>query len=327
MNLSDLFMILKVDAEVKKITDEFLDSIKELPAWVDLYKLNHWSPTQLSSMICLWAYKYLYLSQEERRDLPGNAKMFTGAALGDMLKLTFGNYDWIYIKGKGLVKEPIPKQRKVFDKVLEDFNLYKPVDEDDKLAYEQCKKGLAKSYQTLKTAMKEVNLTGETECERSIALTLDNCILPVTGRIDIENKNAFVEFKTKHRKKNKKRKDGTTTWSLPNINQGYMGWQDHILQVATYYFANQEKKKPHLVVMNEEKYNIFTPENCDDLKPENLKLYLGKMSRIAHERETIMEKHAGKSTWVQEITPDFTHFFWKGMGEHLDIAKKLWNLN
>ena len=106
-----------------------------------------------------------------------------------------------------------------------------------------------------------------------------------------------------------------------------MGWQDHVLQVATYYFACNEKKKPHLVVMNEEKYNIFTPDNCDDLKPENLKLYLSKMSRIAHERESIMAKHAGKSTWVEEISPDFTHFFWKGMGEHLDAAKKLWKLD
>ena len=106
-----------------------------------------------------------------------------------------------------------------------------------------------------------------------------------------------------------------------------MGWQDHILQVATYYFACEEKKKPHLLVMNEEKYNIFTPDNCDDLKPENLKLHVAKMDRIAQEREQIMARHAGKTTWVEEISPDFTHFFWKNMGEHLDIAKKHWKLN
>mgnify|MGYP003135095251 FL=1 len=320
-------MILKENAQAKKITDDFLESIKDLPAWVELYKLNHWSPTQLNTMICLWGYKYLYLSQEERRNLPGNAKMFTGTALGEMLILTFGNYIWKYIKGKGLVKEPIPKQRKVFDKVLEEFNLYKPVDDEDKKSYDICKAGLAKSYLTLKNAIKDVGLTGETECERSISLDLENCILPVSGRIDMENENAFIEFKTKHRKKNRPKKDGTSTYSLPNINQGYMGWQEHLLQVATYYFACKEKKKPHLVVMNEEKYNIFTPDNCDELKPENLKLYVNKMARVAHERESIMAKHAGKSTWVDEITPDFTHFFWKSMGEHLDIAKKLWKLN
>ena len=313
--------------KLKETKDNFLDNIKELPAWVEIYKLNHWSPTQLNSMICLWAYKYLYLSQEERRELPGNAKMFTGTCLGEMLKLTFGKFEWMYIKGKGLSKESIPAQRKIFETVLEDFNTYKPVDEEDKKFYEISRAGLAKSYQTLKDAMKEIALTGDTECERSIALTLKNAVLPVTGRIDIENKNAFVEFKTKHRKKNKPKKDGTSTYSLPNINKGYMGWQDHILQVATYYFACEEKKKPHLLVMNEEKYNIFTPDNCDDLKPENLKLHVAKMDRIAQEREQIMERHAGKTTWVEEISPDFTHFFWKNMGEHLDIAKKLWKLN
>ena len=327
-------MITKEKAVAKEITDDFLDNIKELPAWVEIYKLNHWSPTQLNSMICLWAYKYLYLSQEERRDLPGNAKMFTGTCLGELLKLTFGKFEWMYIKGKGLTKEPIPAQRKIFEKILEQgtdscdaFNSYTPVDEEDKKVYEISRAGLAKSYQTLKDAMKEIALTGETECERSIALNLKNAVLPVTGRIDIENENAFVEFKTKHRKKNRPKKDGTSTYSLPNINKGYMGWSDHILQVATYYFACEEKKKPHLLVMNEEKYNIFTPDNCDDLKPENLKLYLNKMDRVAQERELIMERHAGKSTWVEEISPDFTHFFWKGMGEHLDIAKKLWGLN
>ena len=313
--------------KLKETKDNFLDNIKELPAWVEIYKLNHWSPTQLNSMICLWAYKYLYLSQEERRELPGNAKMFTGTCLGEMLKLTFGKFEWMYIKGKGLSKESIPAQRKIFETVLEDFNTYKPVDEEDKKFYEISRAGLAKSYQTLKDAMKEIALTGDTECERSIALTLKNAVLPVTGRIDIENSNAFVEFKTKHRKKNRPKKDGTSTYSLPNINKGYMGWQDHILQVATYYFACEEKKKPHLLVMNEEKYNIFTPDNCDDLKPENLKLHVAKMDRIAQEREQIMARHAGKTTWVEEISPDFTHFFWKNMGEHLDIAKKLWKLN
>lgn len=78
--------------------------------------------------------------------------------------------------------------------------------------------------------------------------------------------------------------------------------------------------------MNEEKYNIFTPDNCDDLKPENLKLYLSKMSRIAHERESIMAKHAGKSTWVEEISPDFTHFL-ERYGRAFRCSKKLWKLD
>ena len=51
-------MITKEAALAKKVSDDFLDSIKDLPEWVELYKLNHWSPSQLNSMDCLWGYKY-----------------------------------------------------------------------------------------------------------------------------------------------------------------------------------------------------------------------------------------------------------------------------
>ena len=319
-------MITKERALAKKVSDEFLDNIKDLPEWVEIYKLNHWSPSQLNTMECLWGYKYLYLTQEQRRQLPINSKMFTGVCLGEMGILTFGNFLWENKVGKGLVKSEILPQRKIFDKVLEKFNLYEPVDEADKAQHKVARLGLAKSFQTLKAGLREVNLTSPIECERSVALTLDGCVLPTIGRIDFEDKNNFVEMKTKHKKKNRPKKDGTSSYSLPKLDEGYLGWDEHISQVAFYYFANNEKKKPHLFVMNEEEYRIYTPQNCDDLKPENLKKHLNKLTITAKRRERILENHAGKTTWHQDIAPDFNHFFWKNMGEHRDIAMKLWGL-
>ena len=319
-------MITKDAALAKKVSDDFLDNIKDLPDWVELYKLNHWSPSQLNTMECLWGYKYLYLTQEQRRQLPINSKMFTGVCLGEMGILTFGNFLWENKVGKGLVKSEILPQRKIFDKVLEKFNLYEPVDEADKAQHKVARLGLAKSFQTLKAGLREVNLTSPIECERSVALTLDGCVLPTIGRIDFEDKNNFVEMKTKHKKKNRPKKDGTSSYSLPKLDEGYLGWDEHISQVAFYYFANNEKKKPHLFVMNEEEYRIYTPQNCDDLKPENLKKHLNKLTITAKRRERILENHAGKTTWHQDIAPDFNHFFWKNMGEHRDIAMKLWGL-
>ena len=102
--------------------------------------------------------------------------------------------------------------------------------------------------------------------------------------------------------------------------------EEHLAQVAFYYFANQEKKKPYLFVMNEENYNIFTSDNCDAMKPENLKKLLNKLTLVAKRRERIMNNHAGKNTWHQDIAPDFNHFFWKSMGEHKEVAMKLWGL-
>ena len=95
--------------------------------------------------------------------------------------------------------------------------------------------------------------------------------------------------------------------------------------MAFYYLAT--KKKPNLLVVHEEGYNVFNEDNCEDLKPENLKQQLQKMQIVCSNRERIMEKHAGKNTWTKDIFPDFNHFFWRGMGDHLNKAKKLWKKN
>ena len=39
-----------------------------------------------------------------------------------------------------------------------------------------------------------------------------------------------------------------------------------------------------------------------------------------------MERHAGKTTWVDDIIPNFDHNFWNGMGDHKLKATRLWGL-
>ena len=302
--------------------NKWIGSIKELPEWVKLYKLNHHSPSQINAADDMWGYKYLYLTQEERRHLPINSKMISGVCIGEMGQYEIGSSIWNFVKGKGLVKQEIPKTKKIFEKVIDSFNNYQPSTTEDKLSHQENKKGLALAYHQLKSAFKEIGLKDPIECERSVSLDLPGCQLPVIGRIDYEDKDNFIELKTKWYKKNRPRKDGTQTYSVPRIEEGYLGWQDHLLQVAFYYLATG--KKPHLLVLNPESYNIFTPDNCEDLKPKNLKNLIHKMKIVAKRREEIMEKHAGKTTWVQDIYPDFKHFFWRGMGDHLTQAIKLW---
>ena len=302
--------------------NKWIGSIKELPEWVKLYKLNHHSPSQLNAADDMWGYKYLYLTQEERRHLPINSKMISGVCIGEMGQYEIGSSIWNFVKGKGLVKQEIPKTKKIFEKVIDSFNNYQPSTTEDKLSHQENKKGLALTYHQLKLAFKEIGLKDPIECERSVSLDLPGCQLPVIGRIDYEDKDNFIELKTKWYKKNRPKKDGTQSYSVPRIDEGYLGWQDHLLQVAFYHVATG--KKPHLLVLNPESYNIFTPDNCEDLKPKNLKNLIHKMKVVAKRREEIMEKHAGKTTWVQDIYPDFKHFFWRGMGDHLTQAIKLW---
>jgi hypothetical protein len=307
---------------VDKELSEWIQGIKPLPDWVKLYKLNHHSPSQINAADDMWGYKYLYLTQEERRNLPINSKMHSGVCIGDMGQYEVGNYIWKFVKGKGLVKTEIPKTKKIFEKVLDKFDAYQPSTDEDKLSHQENKKGLALTFHQLKQSLKEIGLKDPIECERSVSLELPGCQLPVIGRVDFEDENNFVELKTKWYKKNRPRKDGTSSYSVPKIDEGYMGWNEHILQVAFYYLAT--RKKPHLLVINPESYNIFTPDNCEDLKPENLKKLINKMRVVCKRREEIMERHSGKTTWVEDIFPDFDHFFWRGMGDHLTAAMRLW---
>ena len=114
-------MELKENTIDKELT-EWIQSIKPLPEWVKLYKLNHHSPSQINAADDMWGYKYLYLTQEERRNLPVNSKMHSGVCIGDMGQYEIGNYIWKLVKGKGLVKTEIPKTKKIFEKVLDKFD-------------------------------------------------------------------------------------------------------------------------------------------------------------------------------------------------------------
>ena len=309
--------------------NNWISSIKKLPEWVKLYKLNHHSPSQANTADDQWGYKYLYLTQEERRQLPVNSNMKCGNWIGYMGQKKFGDFIWVYERPHGLVRKEIPKEKKIFDTGIDIFNKYEPYDEKDKRQHEENKLGFALTWKNCQTAIKELNLKKPIECERSVSLDLPDCQLPMIGRIDFEDDKNFIELKTKYKSKNRPKKDGTYTFSLKKIADAkaekfekYRGWFQHLLQVAFYYLAT--KKKPHLIVATEEDYYIYTPDNCDQLKPENLEKYLIKMSTICSTREKIMENHAGKNTWVQDIISNFDHNFWNGFGEHKVKAMRLW---
>mgnify|MGYP001161602742 FL=1 len=323
-------MILKADAADKALND-WIAGIKKLPEWVKLYKLNHHSPSQINTQEDQWGYKYLYLTQEERRKLPVNSNMKCGNWIGDLAIKKFGKFLWDYEKGSGLIKKEVREEKKIFDAAIDQFNAYLPVDEKDQRQHEENKLGFALTWKNTQDAIKSVGLKGDIECERSVSLDLPDCQLPVIGRVDFEDQYNFIELKTKYKSKNRPKKDGTYTFSIRKIAgpedekvEKYLGWFSHLLQVAFYYLAT--RKKPHLVVVNEDGYFVYTPDNCDQLKPKNLEKFLIKMNQICSNREKIMERHAGKTTWVDDIIPNFDHNFWNGMGDHKVKATRLWGM-
>lgn len=317
------------EEKAEKDLNDWISSIKKLPDWVKLYKLNHHSPSQINTEEDQWGYKYLYLTQEERRHLPVNSNMKCGNWIGELGQKQFGKFLWEYEKGSGLVKKQIKEEKKIFDKAIDQFNAYLPTDEKDKRQHAENKLGFARTWKSTQDAIKFVGLKGDIECERSVTLDLPDCELPVIGRVDFEDQNKFIELKTKYKSKNRPKKDGSYSFTMRKIagpldekTEKYLGWFSHLLQVAFYYLAT--RKKPHLVVAWEDGFHVYTPENCDQLKPKNLEKFLIKMNQICSNREKIMARHAGKTTWTQDIIANFDHNFWNGMGDHKVKAARLW---
>ena len=97
------------------------------------------------------------------------------------------------------------------------------------------------------------------------------------------------------------------------------------MQVAFYAVASG--KKPHLVIVNEKEFKIFNQNNMEAFQPNNLKKIVSKMAMVALRRERLMERHAGKATFVQDIEPTFDHpYYWNFGGDHKQQAMKLWGI-
>jgi len=322
---------------------QFIKDIKKLPTWIKHYGLNHHSPSQLNKIDGAWSYEYLYLTQEQRRKLPGNSKMFAGVQMGSAGQMTIGDYEW-----HGTRKVEIKKHKNIFDKVLENFNAYLPVDEQDRSQHNINRKGLVLMYEQLKKAFKEVGLKAPVGCERTVSMNLPGCQLPCIGRMDYEDQDNFIELKTKWRFRKKGKKGTAPIYPLYGIKKEIS--PEFLLQVAFYSVASG--KKPYLVIVNENSFIIFSALNtifldpgkregkkeaepkritlpaAPELEPNNLKKIVSKMAMIALRRERLMERHAGKATFVQDIEPTFDHpYYWNFGGDHKQQAMKLWGID
>jgi len=297
---------------------QFIKDIKKLPTWIKHYGLNHHSPSQLNKIDGAWSYEYLYLTQEQRRKLPGNSKMFAGVQMGSAGQMTIGDFEW-----HGTKKLEIKKHKSIFDKVLENFNAYLPVDEQDGNQHNINRKGLSLTYEQMKTAFKEVGLKAPVGCERTVSMNLPGCQLPCIGRMDYEDQDNFIELKTKWRFRKKGKLGAAPSYPLYGIKKDIS--PEFLLQVAFYAVATG--KKPHLVIVNEKEFKIFNQNNMEEFQPNNLKKIVSKMAMIALRRERLMERHAGKTTFVQDIEPTFNHpYYWNFGGNHKQQAMKLWGI-
>ena len=313
-----------------KVLAEYFAAKKKkelLPLWSQKYNIDHFSPSQLNQKDGVWSFKYLYCDEKDRREFDINSKMQAGNAVGKAGILLHGDVEWV--GDKHVVHKPYPKiddtiLQKVYEQAETYYMEYKPIDDLDRQQFQNNRENLTETIKTFFAAFNEIGFKKQIHCERTIAVKLKNCLLPVIGRIDFEDDNNFLELKTKWgRKAPKPKKDGTTSFYNVKINDNPDPF--HLLQVAIYWLAS--KKKPHLLYVTKDQYKIFTPDNCEQLQPDNLNLYVKQAQMIAYRRERLMARHDGEHSYFEDLDPDFDHpYAWSIGSQYKNKAMQLWGL-
>jgi len=78
-------MILKQTKIIDPLQELQLDGFKKLN---ELLKINHHSPTSSAMPLGVYAFRYLFCTQEQRREFDGNSNMAAGVACNDAIQCT-----------------------------------------------------------------------------------------------------------------------------------------------------------------------------------------------------------------------------------------------
>ena len=85
-------MILKTKL-IDPLEELKLDGFQKLN---ELLKINHHSPTSSSMPEGIYAFRYLFSTQEQRREFEGNANMAAGVAVNDAIQFHYSTDIWSF---------------------------------------------------------------------------------------------------------------------------------------------------------------------------------------------------------------------------------------
>jgi hypothetical protein len=209
---------------------------------------------------------------------------------------------------------------------LNEYDKYIPADEEDKIQKEDTKNYLVDMIKLTCKALADLKLGDEVASERYCTYKFKELVLDKIGRIDYEQMsgNKLVELKTKHRSKRKSDTKQGYSWI-----KGYLPKQpdiNHVKQCAFYWYAT--KKTPHLLYVNQDSYNIFTPDTCELLTPEYMEFLVQQDLITAKIRQNLVYITKGNPYDMAKLVPppDFSGFMWKNISEeHVRLAASLWD--
>lgn len=328
-----------------------LSEINELPKYATELGINHWSPSQGNKRDGAWLYEYVVLTQEQRRSLPGNSAMKGGVCVGEILQKHYADTIWrINPNTKKLSPMENPHKGKNKDELitmeLEQFKNYDPVDDKDQEKKERYMDQISTYAKYGFLAIAEIGaVISPVTCEEQLTtsrLSHQDLLLPdlpIVQRTDMvlgDNgplPKAIYEFKTQWDRLGKVKKDGGRSFVV--IKPPAAPKIDHVMQCASYSAYYNFKVPVYLIYICSQGYKIFSADNCEELKTENLKKFFNNLVNVFIRRERMFEMYQDKNkdelitNVASMMDPYFDHpYAWNNFTpEMLQQAKKIFNFN
>ena len=348
-----------MNTNTKKLDDPLEEKI--LPGIFKNLNYNHHSPTSLDMLDGPFVFQKIFLTQEQRRLLEGNANMMAGVCVNDALQDHYSNTIWRMNPNTKKLQPQLNKklsQEAAIQKALEKFKEYNPVNEKDRDKFEKYQETIPQTIRQGFLACEKIGIATAKEitAEASINHTDHRLHLPIVGRTDIHFKDfneveqstsasdsesapflsvlKCIEIKTVWQKPLKIRKDGSRGFSHAKLPSSPL--VNHCRQLSFYmtsFFSHAYPLKPYLIYLSADGFQIFSQNNCADLEPANIKNYYEQLVTKGIRRERLLTRYAhlnDKDTIIESLIadtdPQFEHpFYWSIGHQFVKHAKELWS--
>ena len=256
--------------------------------------LDHFSPTQATTPLDVWIYKYLHCNQEKRRRMKGSSKMRCGVLAGDSVTADISG-----------------RVRPIFH--YDGFKEWN--DEKDEMQWKNDKEFIDETIKQIFLGLKDVGVKWEDKrtkfvFEYPVNYEDERLVLPIIGRTDIQTPTALVELKTKWSRRGAKKKDGTNSFSFPKLKDEPE--DTHLQQSAMYYHAT--KIPTFIVQATAKEFKVF------DIREKDHKAALNELVVNCMKKQEVAKLDEPQRV----IQPDFSHYTWNIGDEFLQEAKELY---
>jgi hypothetical protein len=349
-------MILKTKL-IDPLEELKLDGFQKLN---ELLKINHHSPTSSSMPEGIYAFRYLFSTQEQRREFDGNANMAAGVAVNDAVQWHYSHDIWSFNPNQRKLaphKNTKLSKEEAIAKAMDKFKEYVPVNDKDREKKEHFLETIPQTIQQGFLAFEKIGILNSEKvvAEDSINHIDHRLSLPVVGRTDVHFTDfnapersaaasshshvsdapflSVCELKTSWQRPGKVKKDGTRSFASAKLPSTPL--VNHLQQLAFYCFSLRKLNRisPYLIYLTADDHMVFTEKNCADLEIQNLNNYYEQLIRNCIRKERLLARYIDLeepdmilAEIAKDVEPGFDHqFYWNIGSKHLARAKKIWS--